>query len=228
MKALILAGGFGVRLREVIHGRPKHMVMVNGQPFLRHVLKLLKRNGIAEVVLSIGYLAQYIRDEFAQNNEGMTIEFSEDDRPLGTGGAMKNAQSFFTEDFFIVNGDTSLDIDFSQLMSVHKQSKALLTIVATDKHKNKGGIILSKNNRVTDFISNPNEEVPFNGVRNAGVYVASPGIFTFIPEFDKVSFEKEIIPSLVAHELVDVFTVSQDFIDVGSCESYLEAQKFFQ
>jgi len=229
MKALILAGGFGVRLREVLHGRPKHLAMVNGRPFLRHLLALLKQNGITEIVLSVGYLAHYIRDEFAKDDEGLSIVFSEDDRPLGTGGSIRNAQHFFDDDFLIVNGDTYLDIDYRQLFSAHKESKPILTIVATDKHKDKGGIIRCENGRVTGFVSDPNEDVPSNSFRNAGVYVASRDIFSFIPEYDRVSLEREIIPLLLMkNEHVRAHTVSREFIDVGSYGSYLKTQEMFQ
>jgi NDP-sugar pyrophosphorylase family protein len=224
MKALILAGGFGIRLREIIHGRPKCLALVNGRSFLRYPLALLKRNGITEVVISVGYLARQVRDEFTHDDEGLSIAFSEDDYPLGTGGSIKKAQSFFTEDFLIMNGDTYLDIDYGRLFSAHRESGAVLTIVATDKHKEKGGIVMSENGRAFDFISDPDASVSSNGFRNAGVYVASPNIFEHIIGDGRVSLERETIPSLFAKgEPVGSFNVSQSFIDIGSPSGYLEA-----
>lgn len=133
MKALILAAGFGVRLREIIHGRPKHLAPVNGQPFLRHLLRLLKKHQITEIVLSVGYLAQYVIDEFTRDNEGLKIEFSEDKRPLGTAGSLKAAQKYLSEDFFVINGDTYLDIDYQKVFRDHQKSGQLVTLVVNQK-----------------------------------------------------------------------------------------------
>ncbi|MDZ7587108.1 MAG: NTP transferase domain-containing protein, partial [Patescibacteria group bacterium] len=103
MKALILAGGFGVRLRELVHGQPKHMVAINGRPFLRHLVTMLIKRGIKEIVFAVGYLPQSIKTEFKE------YIFSEDDRPKGTAGSLKNAQRYFKSDFLMINGDTYLD-----------------------------------------------------------------------------------------------------------------------
>ncbi|KKS79621.1 MAG: hypothetical protein UV54_C0031G0007 [Candidatus Beckwithbacteria bacterium GW2011_GWA2_43_10] len=129
MKALILAAGFGVRLREIVHGRPKHLAPVNGQPFLRHLLKLLKKRQVTQIVLSVGYLAQYIIDEFTRDNEGLKIEFSEDERPLGTAGSLKAAQKYLSEDFFVINGDTYLDIDYQKIYRDHQTGARLVSLV---------------------------------------------------------------------------------------------------
>lgn len=224
MKALILAAGFGVRLREIIHGRPKHLAPINGQPFLRYLVRLLKVRGIKEIVIAVGYLANYIIDEFTRDNEGLTIKFSEDQRPLGTAGSIKKAAEYLKDDFIIVNGDTYLDIDYFKLMADHQRSKSLLTIVGTTKHKDKGGIILAKNKTVTDFIVDSHTSTPVNSYRNAGVYAASPRLFSFIPSFTKISLEKDIIPLLLSqHQPISLFPVNQTFIDIGSPESFMEA-----
>lgn len=133
MKALILAAGFGVRLREIIHGRPKHLAPVNGQPFLRRLLRLLKKHQVTKIVLSVGYLAQYVIDEFTRDNEGLKIEFSEDQRPLGTAGSLKAAQKYLSEDFFVINGDTYLDIDYQKIYRHHQTSGRLATLVVNQK-----------------------------------------------------------------------------------------------
>jgi len=226
MKALILSGGFGVRLREIIHGRPKHLIPINGQPFLRHLIKMLKKRNINEVILAVGYLAPRIIDEFTQDDEGIKIKFSEANRPLGTAGSLKKAEKYFNDDFIVINGDTYLDIDYSKLLSEHKKSQALITIVATAKHKNKGGIILAKNNNVIKFISDPQAKTPVNSFRNAGIYVMSPKIFKYIPQYYRVSLEKNTIPKLLTNKkLIKLFPVNQEFIDIGSPEEHQKAIK---
>jgi len=226
MKALILAGGFGVRLREIIHGRPKHLTLINDKPFIRHLVKMLQKRDIKDLVISVGYLAQYIIDEFAHGYEDIKVEFSEDNRPLGTAGSLKNAQPYFQKDFFIINGDTYLDIDYQKLMATHQKNQALLTIVATTKHKNKGGIILTQKNSITKFVTDSEAKAPASSLRNAGIYVASPDIFKFIPARTKASLETDIIPQLVnQHKKIQLFTTNQEFIDIGSTTAYKQALK---
>jgi NDP-sugar pyrophosphorylase family protein len=127
MKALILAGGFGVRLRELVHGQPKHMVAINGRPFLRRLVTMLIKRGINEIVFAVGYLPQSIKDEFKE------YCFSEDDRPMGTAGSLKNAQRFFKSDFLMINGDTYLDIDYQQVFRDHQTSGLLATLVVNQE-----------------------------------------------------------------------------------------------
>ena len=226
MKALILAGGFGVRLREIVHGRPKHLAPVSGEPFLRLLTRLLKKRGVDAVIISVGYLAHYIIDEFTQNDEGMNLKFSEDNRPLGTAGSLKNAQRFFKDDFLLINGDTYLDIDYQKLLKTHQDSERILTVVGTTKHKHKGGLILSRQNRIINFIANPDSKTPVGSFRNTGVYAVSPRIFKFIPAASRVSLEKETIPLLLKrNQPVGLFPIKKSFIDIGSPESYQEAIK---
>lgn len=126
MKALILAAGFGVRLREVVHGQPKHMATINGRPFLRYLVTMLIRRGIKEIVFAVGYLPQSIKDEFKEYN------FSEDNRPMGTAGSLKNAQRFFKSDFLLINGDTYLDINYKKLMAWHLKQGKLITLTVNE------------------------------------------------------------------------------------------------
>lgn len=188
MKALILAGGFGVRLREIIYGQPKHMVSINGQPFLRHLVTMLNRRGIKEIIFSVGYLPQSIKDEFNENN------FSEDSRPLGTAGSIKSAQKYFKTDFLVINGDTYLDINYQLVFDSHLNSDKLMTLV--------------------------------EGVNNAvscGAYVFSPKIFSLIPEGEKYSLEKDIIPQLLQRQQLNIFKTDHKFIDIGSPAGYQQA-----
>jgi len=144
MKALILAAGFGVRLREIIHGRPKHLAPINGQPFLRHLLKLLKKRDFKQVILSVGYLSQYILDEFEHDQEDLKLTFSETHRPLGTAGSLKQAQSLLSADFIVINGDTYLDINYQKLLTQHQKSSALITIVGGSQRQQTGGLIIAQ------------------------------------------------------------------------------------
>ncbi len=194
MKALILAAGFGVRLREIIHGRPKHLAPVNGQPFLRRLIALLKRHHVDQIVISIGYLGQYIIDEFKADQKKLNLAFSEDDRPLGTAGSIKAAQKYFKTDFLVLNGDTYLDINYQAVFDAHLKSHKLMTLVESAQ----------------DSVS-------------CGIYVFSPQIFALIPEGEKYSLEKDIIPALRDQQQLNIFKTDHKFIDIGSPEGYQQA-----
>jgi len=193
MQALILAAGFGIRLREIIHGRPKHLAPINGQPFLRYLIRLLNKNGIDQCVISIGYLAQYIIDEFKFNTEGVKLIFSEDDRPLGTAGSLKAAQKYFSSNFFVINGDTYLDINYSDLYKAHIDNHKIATIVINQ-----------------DLVS-------------CGVYVFSPKIFSLISDKEKSSLEKDIFPKLKQKNQLNFFSTTRQFIDIGTPAGYQKA-----
>src|SRR3972149_2195626 len=112
MKAVILAAGFGTRLKEVIHDRPKVMVPINGKPFLEYLLNTLRKNGVNEVVIAIGYLGDYIREYFGNGHDfGLRIHYSYQPRPNGTGGTvlLSEKEHLFTQPYFVVNGDTYID-----------------------------------------------------------------------------------------------------------------------
>lgn len=188
MKALILAGGFGVRLRELVHGQPKHMVAINGRPFLRHLVTMLIKRGIREIVFAVGYLPQSIKNEFKE------YDFSEDDRPMGTAGSLKNAQRFLKRDFLMINGDTYLDIDYQHVFQAHQASGQLATLVVNQKV-------------------------------SCGVYVFSPKIFDLIPERIKYSLEKDLLPTLIKQNQLNLFKTDQKFIDIGSPQGYAQALK---
>src|SRR4030042_4565412 len=113
MKALILAGGFGTKLKEVIHDRPKVMAPINGKPFLEHVISQLKNSGIEEIIISIGYLGDYISNYFGDGEDfGVDIKYSIEDYPLGTAGALKKDKKNFNDKFFTLNCGTFFCIDF--------------------------------------------------------------------------------------------------------------------
>ncbi|MFH0943515.1 MAG: sugar phosphate nucleotidyltransferase [Candidatus Beckwithbacteria bacterium] len=221
MQALILAAGFGVRLREIIHGRPKHLAPINGKPFLRHLLQLLKRHGFKRIILSIGYLSQYILDEFNEDQKEFGLIFSDTKRPLGTAGSLKKAQNYLKDDFFVINGDTYLDVDYQQILKFHTQHSNLLTLVGTNKNQH-GSIIRADHGQVVKFIYHPDKAIPAS-FRHAGIAVVSPQLFSLIPSATKYSLEKDIIPQLIKKNQLGFFPVNQAFIDIGTPLEYQKA-----
>lgn len=226
MKALILAAGFGTRLKEVIHDRPKVMAPINGRPFLEYVLEILRKNGVEEVVIAIGFLGDFIRDYFGNGQEfGLKIDYSEDKYPVGTAGTLKNAQRFFQDTFLVINGDTYFDTDLSQLVAYHRKKKAWATIALTKRRSTIGtGLVLKrKSEEITSFIEKPEKDRA--GWVNCGYYVFEPEALDFIPKKKRVSLEKEIFPLLAKKGVLYGFKAEEDFIDVGTPQSYQRAKK---
>jgi galactokinase/mevalonate kinase-like predicted kinase/dTDP-glucose pyrophosphorylase len=229
MKVLILAGGFGTRLKEVISDRPKVMAPINGKPFLEYVIQLLRRNGIKEIVISLGYLGDYIKAYFGDGtNFGVKIEYVVEDFPLGTGGAIKNAQSFFKEPFLVVNGDTYLETDLRHLIAFHNDKKSLATIaLAVINNVGESGLVsLLKSGKIKSFKEKPKSGK--RGLVNAGYYFFSPKIFKYIPAKKRLSLEKIVFPKLVSSGLIHGFAINADFLDIGKPETYEKGKTYFQ
>lgn len=229
MKALILAGGFGTRLKEVISDRPKVMAPVNGKPFLEYIIQLLRRNGFKEIVISVGYLGDYIKTYFGDGtNFGVKVEYVVEDFPLGTGGALKKAESYFEEPFLVVNGDTYLETDFSRLISFHSGKKSLATIaLAVINNVGESGLVsLQKSGKIKSFKEKP--KTSKKGLVNAGYYFFTPKIFKHIPSGKRLSLEKIVFPKLVKAGLIYGYAMNANFLDIGKPESYEIAKTYFK
>ncbi|MCX6704729.1 MAG: sugar phosphate nucleotidyltransferase [Candidatus Woesebacteria bacterium] len=229
MKALILAGGFGTRLKEVISDRPKVMAPVNGKPFLEYIIQLLRRNGFKEIVISLGYLGDYIKAYFGDGiNFGVKIEYAMEDFPLGTGGALKNAEAYFKEPFLVVNGDTYLETDLRNLIAFHNDKKSIATIaLALINNVGESGLVsLQKSGKIRSF--KEKTKISKRGFVNAGYYFFTPKIFKYIPSKKRLSLEKIVFPKLVNSGLIHGFPVKASFLDIGKPESYEKAKAYFQ
>jgi len=218
-KVLILAGGFGIGLREIFHGRPKHLIPINGKPFLHYLIKLLRNNNLTDIVLAVGYLSSQIIGEIGDGSKlGVKIVYSVDSRPLGTAGSVKNAQKYFKDDFLIINGDTYLDIDYQELIDFHKKNRADFTLVGTTKHRN-WLMLLVKNRKLLKIDKK-------GKLGNAGVYVMKPKILKYIEQGEKTSLETELLPLLLKKKKrVFVFESNKEYYDIDSPDHYLETQK---
>jgi len=228
MKALILAGGFGTRLKEVISDRPKVMAPINGKPFLEFVIQLLRKNGIKEIVISLGYLGDYIKAYFGDGtNFGVKIEYAVEDFPLGTAGAIKNAQAFLRETFLVINGDTYIDTDIFKIVDYHilKKSLATITLVKRNKASDWGWVSLNKSGRVRAFIEKPKEDK--SGWVSGGYYIFDPKIIKYIEKGKKCSIEKQLFPILVKKKILQGYVLNEDFMEIGKPENYEKVKEYF-
>lgn len=222
MKALILAGGPGTRLRTEVKKQPKPMAEVAGRPFLEWQLDLLKEYDITDVVLSVGYKDGIIKNHFGDGQPfGVDIEYVEEDEPLGTGGAVKQAQSLLEgeREFLVINGDTYLDVDLTELVAVRRRNDAVgaLALSRVDEEKKGGFVERDDDNRIVDFV----EEKRAGGMVNGGFRVFTPTFFEYMPRKQQFGLSEPIQELARSGELYGHVTDGY-FKDIGTPERYHE------
>jgi mannose-1-phosphate guanylyltransferase len=225
--AIVLCGGAGTRLRSVTGDAPKSLASIGGRPFLEILLNQLQRHGFAHVILAVGYQRDLIRSHFDDRAHDISLEYSIESRPLGTGGALRNAVDFVkSESVLIMNGDSYTDADLSGFVSNHCQSRADLSVlvVPTDGRVDCGLVSVNPDGKVMGF----KEKQTATGMQyvNAGIYVVDRKILYEMPPNQQVSLEEEVFPQLLAEgRNIRAFHHSGRCIDIGTPERYLHAQE---
>lgn len=228
MKALILAGGRGTRLRPLTYRIPKPIIPVVNKPLLAHQIELLKRAGLTEIILAVHYQAEQIKKVLG-GGEGLGVKliYSIEEKPMGTAGAVKNARKFFDDEVLVVfNGDVITQIDLREVLNFYHQKKArvviVLTPVADPSHY--GLVITDKENRVEKFLEKPSrDQITTNNI-NAGIYILDPKVFDCWTESAEFSFERELFPRLLAKGVPFLAYLNQGYwLDLGSPQKFLEA-----
>jgi D-glycero-alpha-D-manno-heptose 1-phosphate guanylyltransferase len=226
LKAILLVGGLGTRLRSVVPSKPKALASIGERPFLELLVRQLSAQGICHLVLSTGYLAEQIEEVLGDGNEfGVTIEYSKEDTPLGTAGAIKLAQKFVQHDseFLVLNGDSFLETDFGALVSFHRRhgGAASIAVVSVENASRYGTVLLRTDSRVQEFREKTGLDVP--GIINAGIYVLGNAIFDRIAD-GPASLERDVFPRLLEHG-VYAFEQRGIFIDIGTPDDYKKARQ---
>jgi mannose-1-phosphate guanylyltransferase len=228
MKALILAGGLGTRLRPLTYTRPKHLLPIVNRPHIEHVFDLLGHFGIEQIVLLTSYLAQTFESTVERAaGRGIHIDVTHEPQPLGTAGALKNALDFVSDGTFLAfNGDVLTDVDLARVIAFHRDREAEATILLTPVSDPSayGVVPTDGHGRVAGFIEKPpREEAPTNLI-NAGVYVLEPTVLDRIPEERVWSAERDLFPGLV-QEGARLYALGTDayWIDIGTPDKYLQA-----
>lgn len=227
MKALILAGGYGTRLRPLSCTRPKQLFPVANRPVIDWILERLAKNGVKEVVLAVNYLAEDIKRAIGYSRYGVKIVYSHEKRPLGTGGPIKMAEELLRDDVFLVlNGDILCELNYRELAEKHKEYNATATI-ALYRVKNVerfGVVYLDENNRVVEFIEKPSHEVRSNLI-NAGTYAMSSDIFEYMQPNKKISIEREVFPIISKAGKLYGYEFNGFWADVGELSDYLHVNE---
>ena len=228
MQAIIIAGGFGTRLRPVTDYCPKPALPIMGRPFLDYQLELLKRIGVKRVVFSLMHLADRIIQIFGDGSQyGMEFFYAVEETPLGTGGGIKNCEQYLTHDPVIVfNGDVLCDIDLSDVVKFHHDKKAKITLTMTPvKDPTIYGVIFTdRDERIQKFLEKPKlEEVTQNTI-SAGIYIYERDVFERIPPNTNYSVEHQLYPSMLdAGQPMYGFRTESYWLDIGTPQKFLQA-----
>lgn len=218
--AFILAGGLGTRLRPVLGTLPKALAPVAGQPFLTYQLRWLKRNGVRRIVLCTGYQHELVENRLGDGSDlGLSLRYSVEAHPMGTAGALRQAQGEVRGTFLVLNGDTYLDIDLGALLVQHSNSAlvATLALMRVDKAERYGAVTLDAQGKISHF---GEKQQTGPGLVNAGLYVCEPTVLDYFPQQDPLSLEVDVFPTLATHGLLGGHVVDGYTCDIGTPESY--------
>src|SRR5258706_3884504 len=229
MKTVILAGGEGTRLRPLTSNTPKPMMQIANKPMLEHIVNLLAQHGFDDIVVTVAFLANQIRDYFGDGSDfGVTMRYATEDSPLGTAGSVRNASAELDDTFLVMSGDVLTDIDLTEVVKAHRQASALATI-ALKRVPNplEFGIVITRDDGAIErFLEKPTWGQVFSDTINAGIFVLEPEIFDFIPAGEPVDFSSEVFPKLLANSKPLYGAVAEGYWeDVGTLEAYCRAYK---
>jgi mannose-1-phosphate guanylyltransferase len=228
MKAVVLVGGFGTRLRPLTLSTPKPMLPVGHVPMVENLVRMLAKANITEVVLGLGFRPEPFMRAFPDGEcGGIALHYAVEPEPLDTAGAIKfAAESAGIDDTFIVaNGDVLTDLDVTSLIDFHRRSQARATLHLTpvDDPSAYGVVVIDDEGRVRRFVEKPAPGTEPSRMINAGTYVFEPEVLDVIPSGRKVSVERETFPILVEHRTLFAMATDDYWIDTGRPETYLKA-----
>lgn len=224
---LILCGGFGTRLRPTVGDSQKVMAKIDDRPFLDIILDYVMKEGFQHVVLCAGYKSESLEGYYKNKNSPLIIEFSKEEEPLGTGGAVKHARKFIQSNpFLVLNGDSFCPVRLKEFVGFHKNKKALASVVVSRVKDagDFGAIDMESDDRITAFKEKTEKTLSYV---NAGVYCFDRNVFHHIPQEDKFSMEKDFFPKLIGQGFFG-YKTNKDFIDIGTPERYQAAKQLLR
>ncbi len=229
MKAVIMAGGEGTRLRPLTSNVPKPMLPLVNRPMMEHIIDLLKAHGITEIVVTVAFMPYAIRNYFGDGSEfGVHMVYASEESPLGTAGSVRNAMEELNETFLVISGDVLTDIDLGAVIKTHNEREALATIglVRVENPLEYGIVISNEDGSIERFLEKPTWGQVFSDTINSGIYVLEPRIFDWIAPDVPVDFSSDVFPELLAAGERVFGSVAEGYWeDVGTLEAYLRAHK---
>ncbi len=229
MKAVVMAGGEGTRLRPMTASMPKPLLPIANRPVMGHALALLKKHGLTDNVVTVQFLAAMVRDYFGDGEElGMTLAYATEDQPLGTAGSVKNAEAALRHSpFLVISGDALTDIDLSALIAQHRDTEAMVTVCLTrvPDPLEFGVTTLNEEGLVQRFLEKPTWGQVFSDTVNTGIYVMQPEVLDFVERGASVDWSADVFPSMMAKGLpVHGYVAEGYWADVGTHAAYMQAQ----
>lgn len=224
-KAVILAGGKGTRMRPLTYEMPKPMIPIKGKPLIQHIIELCRKYDIREIIISIGYLGDKIREHFGDGSHlGVDIKYVEEKEELGTAGPLNLAKKHLNGPFLMFNGDVLSDIDLADMIQFHGEQKCLATIALTQVEDTSAfGVARLKGHKIVGFVEKPKSGEDSKLI-NAGVYLLEPQVLDLIPE-GKAMIETIVFPKLSSKEELCGYLFDGQWYDTGTPEAYEVAIK---
>jgi mannose-1-phosphate guanylyltransferase/phosphomannomutase len=229
MKAVIMAGGKGTRLRPLTSRQPKPMVSIVNTPCMEHIVNLLKDHGFEDILATLEFMPEVIQEYFGDGTGwGVRMEYSVEEEPLGTAGSVKFAEAWLTERFVVISGDALTDVDLESAVAFHEErgAEATLVLKEVDDPSEFGIVVVEDDGRVSDFLEKPDEEEVFSHTANTGMYILEPSVLNDIPEGQEYDFAEELFPKLLEEGRPMYGYVMEGYWeDIGNIEQYMSAQK---
>ncbi len=227
--AIILAGGLGTRLRPLTDETPKPLLNVHGKPIIEHTINNLKKHGVNNIILSIGYRADKIQDYFGDGSRlGVNVSYCIENEPLGTGGAIKEASKNLTKPFIALNGDNLSDFDFTELIKTHQENATPITLTLFPvEDVTQYGIADLDGNKISGFIEKPSVEQAPSNLNNAGGYVIDPNALTILPE-GKSSIERDCFEKLARQGQMGAYVHQGQWFPTDTLKKFTDACRKFR
>ena len=227
MKAVVMAGGEGTRLRPLTSNQPKPMVSIVGKPCMEHILELLRDHGLTDVIVTVAFLPQAIRSYFGEGDTlGLNIGYSVEESPLGTAGSVRLAARQLDETFLVISGDALCDLDLTKLIEFHKERGAAVTIglKSVENPLEFGIVVTDDEGRIERFLEKPSWGQVFSDTINTGIYVLEPEVLRHVPTDRPYDFSKELFPYLLEMgRPLYGFVMDGYWQDIGNLDQYRQA-----
>jgi len=229
MRAVLMAGGSGTRLRPLTCDLPKPMVPILNRPIAEHIINLLRRHRITEIIATLHYLPDVMRDYFQNGSDfGVQITYAvEEDKPLGTAGCVKNIAEMLDQTFLVISGDSITDFDLTAAIDFHRQkrSKATLILTRVPNPVDFGVVITDADGRICRFLEKPSSSEVFSDTVNAGTYILEPEVLEYLPDGEECDFSQHLFPLLLDKgEPIYGYIAEGYWCDVGHLDAYRQAQ----
>ncbi|MDP4093733.1 MAG: NDP-sugar synthase [Bacillota bacterium] len=226
MKAVILSGGLGTRLRPLTNQLPKPLIPIMGKPVIEYILDLLKKSDIDEIFITLQYQAEAFMDILGDGSKlGINLKYIIEDQPLGTAGCIKNIEQYLNDTFVVISGDILTDIDLAKVIDFHKNNNSCLTmpLVKVNDPTQYGIVSADEQGKITCFKEKPKASEVFTNIINTGIYVCNPEVLTLFGKNLKFDFSKDLFP-LMMQKKIPIYGMVTDryWCDIGNINSYLK------